>query len=236
MLINTTYRSTAPEIMDNFSMEGSLLRKTLDKIAIINERLGGNKATFSGLQTLLVNKSNASPVTIIDLGCGNGNMLRAIADYGRKKNMAFKLVGVDANEDTINYARELSVAYPEISYVKMNVFDEAFSSMKADIVIATLFLHHFTDEEIDNLLQSLLNQISIGIVINDLHRSPLAYYLFRLISIFITNPMVRNDGAVSVLRGFKKNELKKINNKLHQSSGTISWKWAFRFQWIIKKK
>ena len=76
-------------------------------------------------------------------------MLRAVADYGRKHSLILKLTGIDANEYTINYARKLSVNYPEISYYKMDIFSEEFSGITFDIAIATLFFHHFTNQEIE---------------------------------------------------------------------------------------
>ena len=235
MIVNTTYRSTEQEIMDNLSMEGEMLRNTLDQLAVINKCLGGNKATINGLHTLLNAEPKDAAITIVDLGCGGGDMLRAVADYGRKNNFVFKLTGIDANEYTVNYARKLSVKYPEISYIKMDVQEDAFSGIAFDIVITTLFLHHFTNQQIEDLLIPIVNKVRIGVVINDLHRSRSAYYLFKVISIFIKNPMVKKDGAVSVLRGFKKTELIVISNKLKDTVSSIRWKWAFRYQWIIKK-
>ena len=221
--------------MDDLSMEGEMLRKTLDKIAVINKRLGGNQATISGLNTLLKNESKNAEISIFDLGCGSGDMLRAVADFGRKNNFIFKLTGIDANEYTVNYARELSANYPEISYIKMDILADEFSGISFDIAIATLFLHHFKEQEIEDLLIPIVNKTRMGVVINDLHRSSTAYYLFKGISFFIKNPMVKKDGAISVLRGFKKNELIFISKKLKDSVSTIHWKWAFRYQWIIKK-
>jgi 2-polyprenyl-3-methyl-5-hydroxy-6-metoxy-1,4-benzoquinol methylase len=221
--------------MDDLSIEGEILRKTLDKIAAINKRLGGNQATISGLETLLKNKVKNTVITIADLGCGSGDMLRAVADYGRKNNLIFNLVGVDANEFTVNYARNLSENYPEISYLKMDILSDEFSGTAFDIAIATLFLHHFTNQQIEDLLIPIVNKVRIGVVVNDLHRSSMAYYLFKGLSFFIKNPMVKKDGAISVLRGFKKNELITISKKLKDSVSTIHWKWAFRYQWIIKK-
>ena len=142
MFVNTKYRSTQQEIMDDLSMEGDMLQKTLDQIATINKRLGGNHATINGLHTLLKNEPKDAAISIIDLGCGSGDMLRAVADYGRKNNFTFKLTGIDANEYTVNYARQLSVDYPEISYTKMNILSDEFLSSTSDVVIATLFFHH----------------------------------------------------------------------------------------------
>ena len=235
MFVNTSYRSTEEEIMDDLSMKGEMLRQTLDKLAQINQRLGGNQATINGLHTLLKAEPNNAVINIVDLGCGSGDMLRAVADFGRKNNFIFKLTGIDANDYTVNYARKLSVNYPEISYIKMDILSDEFSDITFDVVIATLFLHHFTNQQIEELLTPVVNKARIGVVINDLHRSSTAYYLFRGISLFIKNPMVKKDGAISVLRGFKKNELISISKKIKDSVSTIHWKWAFRYQWIIKK-
>ena len=235
MFINTKYRSTRQEDMDDLSMEGDLLQNTLDQLVLINKRLGGNKATINGLHTLLKAEPKDAAISIVDLGCGSGDILRAVADYGRKNNYTFKLTGIDANEYTVNYARKLSVKYPEISFIKMDVQSIEFSGLSFDIGITTLFLHHFTNQEIDHLLIPIVKKARIGVVINDLHRSSIAYYLFKAVCLFIKNPMVKKDGAISVLRGFKKNELIHISKKLNNTVNSIRWRWAFRYQTIIKK-
>ena len=111
LFINTTYRSNATELMDDFSMKGELLRDTLDKLGSINKWLGGNRITINGIKQLLANKPKEKPFTIIDLGCGHGDILRLVADFGRKKGYNFKLIGVDANQDAVDYAKELSINY-----------------------------------------------------------------------------------------------------------------------------
>ena len=91
-------------------------------------------------------------------------------------------------------------------------------------------------EQIEDLLKRVYHNTSIGIVVNDLHRSKTAYRLFELIcDVFKLNDMSRQDGLVSILRGFKKKELKHFSEKLNFKNYTISWKWAFRYQWIITK-
>ena len=236
MRINTEYRTEETEIMDDFSLEGSELIGALDKIAVINQLLGGNKLTLHGLKQLLKKADPAQTLTIADIGCGNGDMLRMLAKYGKKKNLNFKLVGIDANPFTINYARELSVDFPNMEYRCMDIFSEDFNTIKYDIVLCTLTLHHFTTQQITNLITVLNQNASIGIVVNDLHRSKLAYRLFEIIGVvFNLNNMSRKDGLVSILRGFKKDELEDFSKKLNLTNYTINWKWAFRYQWIITK-
>ncbi len=233
MGIDTRHRSNAPEIMDDFDMEGEILRDALDKIAKINQLLGGNKITIEGVKSLLKGKPKSQAIRIIDVGCGNGDMLRALADYAQESDLNFSLIGIDANNFTIQYAKQLSTNYPNISFECKDIFKDP--NPICDIMLCTLTLHHFKDEEIIHLLSNIKQQAKVGIVINDLHRSALAYYLFKaLCFLFNLNHMSREDGLVSILRGFKKTDLLAYSNALQPKSFSIKWKWAFRYQWIIK--
>ena len=232
---DTTYRSREPEIMDDFGMEGSELHGALDKIAAINKLLGGNSITLNGVKQLLRNHDRGVPVTIIDVGCGSGDMLRMLADYAKRNNLIFKLVGIDANKSTIEYARQLSAKYA-IDYQCLDIFKEEFSGIRYDIALCTLTLHHFTDEEILDIMAIFNRNAALGIVVNDLHRSKLAYSLFKIVSrVLGLNKMARQDGLVSILRGFRRNELEGYSRKLNIKTYSIRWRWAFRYQWIIKK-
>ncbi|MFN3968067.1 methyltransferase domain-containing protein [Flavobacterium sp.] len=236
MMINTKYRTDEPEIMDDFAMEGEILRDALDKIAKINRLLGGNQLTLQGVQQLLKGIPKDREITIVDIGCGNGDMLRSLADYGKQNNYRFKLIGIDANAFTISHAKTLSKAQENISYQCQDIFEAEFKALDYDIVLCTLTLHHFKDEEILSLMQVFYQKASIGIVINDLQRSAIAYRLFQaLCFVFQLNDMSREDGLVSILRGFKKAELEHYSKELELKKYTIQWKWAFRYQWIIQK-
>lgn len=235
MTINTKQRSTAPEIMDDFSMEGEILTDALDKIAAINKLLGGNKVTLEGINFLMDNDKLGDKIKIVDVGCGNGAMLRMLADYALKKGLSFELVGIDANRATITHAESLSAPYPNISYQCSDIFNNDGKIAACDIMLFTLTLHHFTDQQIISLFKKLKELVRVGIVVNDLHRSALAYRLFTALSyIFKLNDMSREDGLVSILRGFKRNDLLAYEKQLTINSAYIKWRWAFRYLWIIK--
>ena len=236
MAINTTHRTNASEIMDDFKLEGDELKDALDKIAKINQLLGGNQLTLQGVQDLMEKIPKPNEIIIIDVGCGNGDMLRTLADFGLKNKLKFQLIGIDANNFTVNHAQKLSENYPNISYRCEDIFDKSFNELKYDIVLCTLTLHHFKDNEIMQLLRIFYANATIGIVINDLHRSPIAYRLFQVLCfVFRLNEMSRKDGLTSILRGFKKEELIHFSEKSSFKNYKIHWKWAFRYQWIISK-
>ncbi|WP_338407282.1 methyltransferase domain-containing protein [uncultured Flavobacterium sp.] len=236
MPISTKYRSDEPEIMDDFAMEGEVLRDALDKIAKINQLLGGNQLTLRGVQELIAKIPYQTEITIVDVGCGNGDMLRVLADYGLKHTLNFRLIGIDANNFTVNHARKLSEEYANISFQCEDVFGKTFEELKYDIVLCTLTLHHFKSVKITRLMAVFNANSRVGVVINDLHRSALSYRLFQVLCfVFQLNAMSREDGLVSILRGFKKQELVNFSKKLNFTNYKIQWKWAFRYQWIISK-
>jgi len=70
--------------MDDLNMTGDVLIDSLDKIATINQWLGGNQVALNGLKLLLKNHPNEEELSIVDLGCGNGDILREIAKFGHR--------------------------------------------------------------------------------------------------------------------------------------------------------
>jgi hypothetical protein len=100
----------------------------------------------------------------------------------------------------------------------------------------SLFLHHFTEEEIFTLLNNFLNIVSYGIIINDLQRSVFALAGIKLLTfLFSKSKFVKNDAPLSVKRGFVRSDLITILNKLNISGYKIFWRWAFRWLIIIYK-
>ncbi|WP_443632205.1 methyltransferase domain-containing protein [Candidatus Marifrigoribacter sp. Uisw_064] len=220
--------------MDDLDMSGETLINSLDQLANINKWLGGNKTTIDSLKTILKTNPKDKTISIVDLGCGNGDMLRKVAHFGRKNGYKFELLGIDANQATIDYAIQLSANFPEITYKKEDVLSKEFATHTYDIAMCTLFLHHFEDPIALDFIQTLLKNAKIGVVINDLHRHWLAYYLFKLLTSVFGNEMTREDGLTSILKAFKRQDLDRFSKKINFKS-TITWRWAFRYQWIINK-
>jgi 2-polyprenyl-3-methyl-5-hydroxy-6-metoxy-1,4-benzoquinol methylase len=222
------------EIMDDLSCSGEVVYQTLRELEFINTWLGGNAVTIDALSTVLKTMEKGQPHSLVDLGCGGGDMLRLVNRFARKEGYKLGLTGVDANPNIIAFARENNSDLGNVEFETLNIFSPTFFQHHYDIAIATLFFHHFTSDELTNFLQNLRGNVSTAIIINDIHRHPLAYYSIRfLTSIFSKSSMVKFDAPLSVRRAFKRKDLVDIIEKAGYKHYSLRWKWAFRWQVII---
>ncbi len=232
---SSKYRSSENEIMDDFDLQGEPMKALLTDLKRVNKWLGGNAVTLGGLDTLLVNHTKNEAITILDVGCGDGEMLRQCAHWAEKNKRKVRLIGLDGNAHILKEAENRSEAIKNITFKQIDVFSEKEELPEFDIALCTLFLHHFKESQIEALLNRLSKKATFGIVVNDLERNFWAFWLFKLFSrVFMKTKIARHDGLVSVARGFKKKELEQISEKI-DSGHQIKWKWAFRFQWVLTK-
>lgn len=229
------HRSHEAELMDDLNSSGQVIDQTLKELDTINRWLGGDHVTLNGISKLLERHTSPTMVHILDIGCGGGDILMKICRWARIQKIAIRLTGIDANPNIIEYARENTREFPEISYKALNIFSPEFKEIKCDIVTATLFTHHFTTEELNKLFSQLRHQASMGMVINDLHRHWFAYHSIKLLTrLFSQSEMVRNDAALSVLRSFRKQELMQLLKSCRIQDYSLKWYWAFRWQIIAR--
>lgn len=230
-----TVRSTEKELMDDPDIPEIDLRNALIDISKSNKILGGNTITFKAIEKLIQENPSKNKWTLVDVGCGDGEMLRLIADYFKNQDIHLQLIGVDLSSQSITMGAELSKEYPEITLLEKDILTIDSEMFDCDILICTLTLHHFKDQEILTFMKQFVKLAQVAVIINDLHRSKIAYLLFRLFSrIFIKSHVAKNDGLVSIASGFRKQELKIFAQQLKLKHSEITWKWAFRYLWLIK--
>ncbi len=228
-------RSAGIEIMDDLDCHGEVVNQTLRELDTINHWLGGNAVTLHAIRLLWKNIPKEQSITIADLGCGSGEMLRILARLAAKEKRNVVLIGFDANPNIIDYANAHSKEFKKLTFKAVNVFSKEFQEQKFDFVLATLFMHHFSEEELVTLFSSLKRQTKSAIIINDIHRHPLAYHSIKLLThYFSRSAMVQFDAPLSVLRAFTKPDLQRILVDAKIGSYTLTWKWAFRWQLIIR--
>ncbi len=226
-------RSSEEEMMDDFSLGHEIIDPIMDELEVVNKLLGGYNVFFDAFQKIGLKDG----MIISDWGCGGGDSLRVIAKWARKRNLKIRLIGVDATESAIEYARAKSGDFPEISYILADVMSEQLISNQFDIVISSLFTHHFADDNWIRLIKKMADCAAEYVVINDLHRHWFAYHSIGVLtSVFSKSEMVKHDSKLSVLRSFKREELENLLKKAGFKTFSIKWMWAFRWQVCIKKE
>lgn len=225
-------RSTQVEMMDDFTLGADIIYPIMEELEVINKFLGGYRVFFNAFERISLHDG----MTISDWGCGGGDSLRMIARWAKKKGLIINLTGVDATLSAIEYARQKSVHYPRISYLVSDVLNDPMKPEQFDIVISSLFTHHFEDKNWISLIQKMYDCAKKAVIINDLNRHWLAYYSIGVLTrIFSKSEMVKHDSQVSVLRSFTKNELIDLLDLAGIKRYEIKWMWAFRNQVILYK-
>jgi len=226
------HRSQEKEQMDNFDLSGDKLHQTLNGLSVINQYFGNTNSTFKAVKKEII-KAN-KPLTIIDLGCGGGDNLRVIAKWIFEKNQAINLIGIDGNQNILDYAVDKNSPQIQIEYLQADILSDSFEIPKCDILISSHFVYHFSDEGLIQFLQKVKKNVNLKIIFSELQRSSIAYFLFKIGGIFLPfSKMVKQDGLLAIQRAFTKKELITIFQKAGIENYQIKWKWAFRFIVVI---
>lgn len=219
--------------MDTQPLTLDVLESAYNDITTCNRLLGGDTITLKAVWQF-IRKHPQPSYTILDVGCGDGSMMRSLSRFLRARRVVHTIIGVDLKQHLLDLAAQKSRDFPELRFQQGDIL-AADATLSCDILITTLTLHHFTEATLPQFLNTFVRLARIGVVINDLQRSKVAYRLFQLFSLFfLKNHIAIHDGLVSITRGFTKKELVQLSKTVPNASHTIRWKWAFRYVWILK--
>lgn len=163
-----------------------------------------NRWTFTAYPTLSYLRRAAegmSSFSLLDVGFGQGDMLRIIAKWARRRSIEARLVGVDLNPRSADIARAATPTEIAIDYRTGDYADqpEAF-----DFIISSQVAHHMTEAQLLAFLRHMESTARRGWLINDLHRLAFAYYGFPLLArVLGAHRIVREDGQLSIARSLR---------------------------------
>jgi 2-polyprenyl-3-methyl-5-hydroxy-6-metoxy-1,4-benzoquinol methylase len=224
-------RSYTKELLDQDDIPFEDIKRNMQELETINTLLGGHRITLKGLKKFIGKRKHFQ---ICEVGCGGGDNIKAMIKFCRENNIDAKFTGIDIKETCIAYARENLAGLDNINWICSDYKDVQFVN-KPDIIFSSLFCHHFTDDELAEIICWKNSNAKIGFFINDLHRNAIAYHSIKLLTIaFSSSYLVKNDAPLSVQRGFSKQDWSGIFDKAGLSP-EISWEWAFRWLIILKK-
>ncbi len=225
------HRSYKKELLDKNDIPFEDIKRNMQELDFINRKLGGHDITLDGIVSLIKNHMFFnSKLTIVEIGCGGGDNLRAIRKWAERIHLPVQLRGIDINSECIAYAIQQK-RNRGIQFIVSDYKDFWFEE-KPDIIFSSLFCHHFSEAELIFMVRWMQSNSNLGFFINDLHRHWFAYYSIKLLTkLFSKSYLVKNDAPLSVERGFKRNEWNTIFEKAGVPNFNCKWRWAFR--WLI---
>ncbi|MEX6687229.1 methyltransferase domain-containing protein [Danxiaibacter flavus] len=222
-------RSGQTELIDEPGIPFSDWAVCLRELNTINTWLGGHAITLAGVKKLL--HLSTTPVRIAEIGCGGGDNLRAIHNWNNRSTYAISYTGIDLNKACVEFAEQQCSDLPGKVFINSDYRQVKFEkNEKPSIIFNSLFCHHFTNEQLIEMLGWMKSNATIGFFINDLQRHPVAYYSIKwLTALFSRSYLVKHDAPVSVIRGFSRQEWRQLLKLAGISNYTIQWRWAFRY-------
>lgn len=204
------HRSYEPENIDKGTYTPEEYEGCIVELQRVNEWLGDAKVLRESLLAE-IERAQLNSFSILDVGAGSGELLRVAATWARETKREGWFVGLEINERSAKAIQEESGDFPQIASVRANAFALPFADRSFDFVMQSLTLHHFDDQGVVDVLREMARVAARGIFVIDLHRNPVAYYFYTTIGrLFLHNRLLREDGALSILRSFKPEELEQV--------------------------
>jgi 2-polyprenyl-3-methyl-5-hydroxy-6-metoxy-1,4-benzoquinol methylase len=222
MWINRSYEA---ELLDGQDFTREELNRNLKELEWVNRFLGGHANSIRIMNRCL--KSGFLPVRIIDIGCGGGDSLEILQEKFADRLIRAEWLGCDLQPFCLDYAKKQHPGQG-LQYELSDFRQIRMKEGSATKFHASLFFHHFREEEINGFL-TFVRKSGAAIIINDLHRHPLAYAGIKLIaSLPGIGRLFRHDAALSVKRGFLRKDWESILKAAGYARYDLHWGWAFR--------
>ncbi|HET6567345.1 MAG TPA: methyltransferase domain-containing protein [Rhodothermales bacterium] len=231
-------RTAADEMMDDFSITDVSLTRALEDLRKVNGLLGGYRSVIAPLAGIIAKHGTSAmhPVRILDVGTGIADIPEYVVRWADRRGLHVEFVALDANPATVVYAgRTLGERLPSelrdrIHLAVGDALALPYTTSEFHVTMSNLFMHHLDPDDAVEHLRSLQAASSNGILVNDLHRHPLAYHAIRILAPFLSgSPMFHHDAPLSVARAFSRADLEDLARRACFPHPRISWHWAFRW-------
>ena len=202
----------------------------------VNKWLGDARALRASLVPE-IERAGLREFSLLDVGAGSGELLRVAARAARVRGWRARLVGLELNERSARAILEESREFREIGAVGGDAFHLPFADNAFDYVICSLFTHHFRDEGVVAILREFKRVARRGLFVIDLHLHALAYFLYTTVGrLFLRNRLIREDGALSIRRGFRARELRRLGAAAGLAQVEVRRRFPFRLVLAACKK
>jgi ubiquinone/menaquinone biosynthesis C-methylase UbiE len=221
-------RSRELEYIDTGDYTAAEYEGCIGELQLVNRWMGD----VHTLKRTLLNEIEAEGLTsfsLLDTGAGSGELLRVTTAWANQTGRQVRAIGLELNERSAKSINEESNRFREISAVRGDALKLPFFDAEFDYVICSLFTHHFVDEEVVQILSEMSRVAKRRIFVIDLHRHPVAYFLYTTLGkLVLHNRLLRHDGALSILRSFKRDELAELAQRARLQDFRVERRFPFR--------
>lgn len=214
MLFSAPPRRLRAELLDLDQAPYEEVRESLRDVRRVNQYLSGYRVLLRHVGAFLREHTASRPFSILDLATGSADQPVAVARMARQRGIPVRITAIDINRKMLRMAREDTRHYPEIDLVQCDIRSLPFRENGFDLTINSLSLHHFPYEQAVDIIRSSYFHGRRGFIVNDLHRSRVAYAsIFMLTRLFTQNRLTRFDAPVSVMNAFTPAEMTEMARK-----------------------
>ena len=201
----------APELLDGPLDDPAALVGNLRDLRRVNRWLGGVALTSAAIEALAAHRTGLS---ILDVGTGGADIPVALLASAERRDRRLHIVGLDSRPEVLAAAALADRAVVDADGLTLQVGDGRslpYADDSFDVVHASMVLHHLDGEDGVALLREMARVGRLGIVLNDLDRSRLAWLGAWLLGhVFTRNRYTRHDGPLSVRRAYRRTELRAL--------------------------
>ncbi len=217
-------RATGEELMDDPALDARTYTRVLHDLAQVNTITMARRPTLAFLDRAVGRRRS---IKLLDVGFGDGDMLRAIARWAAKRGIVAELVGVDLNRRSVAAAREATPPGLAIDYRAGDYADLAGEGW--DCVVSSLVAHHMTRPQLVAFLRFMDREARAGWLVNDLHRHGFAYTGWPLLAgLMQWHPIVRHDGHLSIARSYRPAEWRPLLAEADIEGARVVRRFPFR--------
>ena len=225
----TPRRRYRAELMDRDDNPAEVIERALLDIEKVNRWLGGEKNLLQAFDPYLQAVEPEGCLRVLDVGTGGGHLPLALVERGRRLSRSVHVTAVDRDPATVDVARRVTAHCAAVEVIAADAFALPFDPGSFDVVTASLFLHHFPEDEATRLLAAFRRLARHGVIVNDLRRDWIPWGFVTLVGwATLRQRMFRHDAPLSVLRGFTAAELRELARGAGAAKVEVRRRWPYR--------
>lgn len=228
--VKRSFDPAEPELMDRPQPVSKELERDLENLCQLNRWFGSHRLILYFMGRWM---EPGATLRILDLATGAGDIPRRVADFARKIRVNVEIDAIDRQSATLEIARRWSRSYPEISFIEADLltFNPAATY---DIVLCSLALHHFSDEDAVRALRRCCELSRKYVLVSDLRRSWfLSIGVYLLTALIFRESMTKYDGRLSAARAFSFREMEELARQAGwREFGHESFRFARQAMWL----